>query len=90
MFVFVNNIYLVSVLSFNISHPWRKEFYTNVPLVLAALLAFAYNIVMTLWSDADWDIFKLKHLVSFEVRLYLMIASVSFSIFIYVSQKCVL
>lgn len=48
IFILVNNIYLVSVLAFNISRPWRKEFYYNAPLVIAATLAFAYNVVLGL------------------------------------------
>jgi magnesium-transporting ATPase (P-type) len=90
IFVFVNNIYLVSVLAFNISRPWRKEFYFNAPLVVAAALALTYNVVMALVAGADWDIFDIIHLISFEVRLYLTLASLLFSILIYVCQKAIL
>lgn len=90
IFIFVNNIYLISVLAFNISRPWRKEFYYNAPLVVAAALALAYNLIMGLVQAADWDIFKLIHLISFEVRLYLTVASVGFCILIYLCQKAVL
>lgn len=55
IFIFVNNIYLFSVLAFNISSPWRKEFWTNVPLVIVAVLALAYNVVSTVVPAAAWS-----------------------------------
>lgn len=89
IFVFVNNIYLVSVLAFSISHPWRKQFYTNIPFVIVTLLALIYNILCCMVPALDWSLFNLKHFKNNDIRLYLLIASLGFAFFIYITQKCI-
>ena len=49
IFVFANNIYLFSVLAFNISRPWRREFWTNIPLVVISILVLVFNVLMNLF-----------------------------------------
>jgi len=66
-------MYLFSVLAFNISKPWRKDFWTNIPLLLVVLMALAYNILATLIKEADWEVFELVHLHSQQLRVYLLI-----------------
>jgi magnesium-transporting ATPase (P-type) len=90
LFVFVNCIYLTSVLAFSISHPWRKEFFTNVPFVVVTVLALVFNVLVCMVEQVDWSEFNLIHLVTTNVRLYLLIASIGFSVVIYVTQKCIL
>lgn len=81
---------LTSVLAFSISYPWRKEFFTNIPFLIVVVLAFAANCVICMVPGADWSEFKLDHLPTTNVRLYLLITSLGFSVFIYLLQKLVL
>ena len=80
----------MSVLAFNISKPWRKEFFTNIPLVLIAVLVLVFNILMSLFDWADWSEFELIHLQKDDVRYFLLLESLCFAVFLYVAQKCVL
>lgn len=57
IFLFVNNMYLFSVLAFNISRPWRKEVFTNLPLVIVACLAITYNTLIAVVPGARLGIF---------------------------------
>lgn len=89
-FTFVNNVMLVSVLAFSISHPWRKQFWTNLPFLIVTLLALAANVVLNLVEQADWGKFMLSHLVSFKLRAWLLGTSLGFALLIYGVQKWVL
>lgn len=55
-------MYLFSVLAFNISKPWRKDFWTNIPLLIMAIVALTYNVLATIIKEVDWDVFELIHL----------------------------
>jgi len=90
IFVMVNNIYLASVLAFNISDPWRKEFYTNLPLMIVAVLTLVYNTLLTFLPDLDWSQFELTHIITMNLRLALFLGGMAFSLFMYINQKCIM
>lgn len=91
VFVFVNNIYLASVLAFNISRPWRKEVFTNLPLVIVTALALTYNTIIAVVPGGRLGIFSLDNLSEDpNVALFIYIAGLGFSLFLYVNQKFIL
>lgn len=57
--------------------------------MVVTLLALVYNILCCMVPALDWSLFKLGHLISNDVRLYLLIASLGFAVFIYITQKCI-
>jgi magnesium-transporting ATPase (P-type) len=57
VFIFVNNVYIASVLAFNISNPWRKEVFTNIPLIIVTILTFAYNTALALIPESRMYLF---------------------------------
>jgi hypothetical protein len=52
LFVFTNNLYVISMLAFNIAKPWREYFFSNIPLMVVVILVTAYNQMLFLWPDA--------------------------------------
>ena len=88
-FVFINNMYIISVLAFSISHPWRKQFWTNIPFLIVTAIAITANILICMVPEIDWSEFLIVHLQTTNVRFYLLIASLGYSILIYVLQKFV-
>jgi hypothetical protein len=54
LFVFSNNLYVVTMLAFNIAKPWREYFFTNIPLMVVVIITTAYNQMLFLWPDAAW------------------------------------
>ena len=87
----MNNIYLASVLAFNISRPWRKEVFTNLPLVIVTVLALAYNTILAVVPGGRLGIFSLINLSDNpDVALFIYVAGLGFSIFMYVNQKFIL
>ena len=51
LFLFANNMYVISMITFNIAKPWRKYFFTNFPLMIAICITVFYNHVAFFWDD---------------------------------------
>lgn len=60
--MFVNNLYLFTALAFNISRPWRKEIFTNPPLILVTLIGVAYNTLIAVLSASRLGVFQLNNM----------------------------
>lgn len=90
LFVFSNNLYLFSVIAFNISGPWRREFFTNPPLMVVILLTFAYNAVIALVPMLRVPDFELEYLPSFRLELWLYGSSLVVGLLLYLNQKFIL
>jgi hypothetical protein len=86
VFIFSNNIYLASVLAFNISAPWRKEVYTNFPLVLVILLTLSYNTIIAVIPAARPSIFRLDNLPH-NMGAVIYLGSFFLCLFLYINQK---
>lgn len=79
------------MLAFNISRPWRKEVFTNLPLVIVTVLALAYNTILAVVPGGRLGIFSLINLSDNpDVALFIYVAGLGFSIFMYVNQKFIL
>jgi hypothetical protein len=46
LFVFSNFLYIGIALATSVSKPFRKEFYTNIPLVINIVALWAYNVIL--------------------------------------------
>ncbi len=91
VFVFTNNLYLISVLAFNISAPWRKEIHTNLPLCIVTILAFTYNLIIAIVPNARLSLFQLDNMPDENnVGLVIFLGSLGLSLFLYINQKCIL
>jgi hypothetical protein len=55
MFIFTNNVYVATMLAFNIAKPWREYFFTNIPLMVAVILTICYNQMLLLWDSVAWE-----------------------------------
>lgn len=91
VFIFTNNLYLISVLAFNISAPWRKEVQTNIPLCIVTILAFTYNLIIAIIPDARLSLFQLDNMPNENnLGLVIFLGSLGLSFFLYINQKCIL
>ena len=90
MFLFVNNVYVAMMLAFNIAQPWRKPFYTNLPLMISVVVTLFYNQVLLLWEGGTWSEFEINYLPSFRIRVVLLLTSWAFSAVIFINQKIVM
>lgn len=52
LFLYVNFIYIFTLLAFSISKPWRKEFYSNVPFTILLVLVLALSSVLVVFPEA--------------------------------------
>ena len=68
LFVFINNIYVATLLSFTISRPWRRHFITNLPLMAAVVGLSIYHQMLILWKDAGWSELSPNYLPSLKLR----------------------
>ena len=59
LFVFINNMYVISMITFNIAKPWRQYFFTNIPLMFSIVLTLFYNHVVFFWYNGAYE----KHFV---------------------------
>jgi len=78
------------VLAFNISSPWRKGFYTNIPLIIASIGVFGYNTLLFFVEETRLEVFSMNHWVSVEVELVVFLWSFAVSLGLYINQKCIL
>lgn len=91
LFVFVNNIYVVTMIAFNIAKPWREYFFTNLPLMIAIVLTLMYNQFLIFWSDASWVEFHASDYVpDYTMRWIVFGASWGFGLVIFVNKKLIL
>jgi len=60
LFVFINNMYTISMITFNIAKPWRDYFFKNIFLMIGIILTLAYNQIVFFWRDGTFK----KHYVS--------------------------
>lgn len=54
IFIFVNNLYVMTMIAFNIAKPWREYFFTNLPLMIAIFFTIAYNQILIFWKDGSF------------------------------------
>ena len=50
LFLFSNYIYISTVLAFNISKPWREDFWKNKLLMGVLFLVLIYTTMITIWK----------------------------------------
>lgn len=53
-FVFTINVYVITMIAFNVAKPWREYFFTNIPLMIVIIGALLYNQILLLWPEASW------------------------------------
>lgn len=46
LFLFSNIMYIMTLLAFSISKPWRKDFYTNPAFMVVLVIMLGYSLVM--------------------------------------------
>lgn len=90
MFVFSNNLYVMTMLAFNIAKPWREYFFTNLPLMAAVIISVAYNQMLILWEEATWSEFFVSSLPTMNLRWTIFGVSWAFGIVIYINQRAIL
>ena len=49
-------MYVVTMIVFNISKPWREYFFTNIPLTLFIVLTLTYNQMLIFWREGSWNL----------------------------------
>ena len=54
LFIFVNNLYVLTMISFNIAKPWREYFFTNLPLMIMIIFTLAYNQILIFWKAGSF------------------------------------
>jgi magnesium-transporting ATPase (P-type) len=57
LFLFSNIMYIMTLLAFSISKPWRKEFFTNPFFMGVLLFVLTYSLVMIVVPEARLSIF---------------------------------
>ena len=57
LFLFTNLMYIFTLMAVSISHPWRKEFYTNIPFMIVLFLVLSYSVVMIVVPKARLFLF---------------------------------
>jgi len=91
IFIFVNNLYLFTALAFNISRPWRKEAFTNPPLIIVTLLGVAYNTLIAVVSASRLGVFELSNMPDERnLALTIYLGGLGLSLFLYINQKCIM
>ncbi len=89
LYLFSNNIYVITMIAFNIAKPWREGFYTNLPLMISIILVTFYNQVIILWADGTWvELFDSVWLPDYTSRWVILGTSWGFGIAIWILQKC--
>lgn len=88
--MFINLIYTSTVIAFNIAAPWRKNYYTNLPLMFITVVILTYSSLIALVPDCDWRFFKMTSIVNQNLRRFCWGIGVAFGLFIIIFQKCVL
>jgi hypothetical protein len=90
LYIFTNNIYVITMVAYNISKPWREGFYTNLPLMIMIGLALLYNHIILFWAEGTWVLlFDSKWLPDYNSRWVIFGASWGFGLIIYFLQKVV-
>jgi hypothetical protein len=87
----VNNLYLFTALAFNISYPWRKEVFTNLPLIIVTLVGIAYNTLIAVLSASRLGVFQLNNMPDERnLALTIYLGGLGLSFFLYINQKCIM
>jgi hypothetical protein len=90
LYLFTNNIYVITMIGYNIAKPWREWFWTNPPLVFAIIFALFYNHVLLFWSEASWVLlFDPSWLPNYYTRWVIFGTSWGFGVVIIFLQKVV-
>ena len=91
LFLFSNNLYVVTMIAFNIAKPWREYFLTNLPLMIMIILTLAYNQLLILLGDSAWAEFRANNFIpNMRMRWIIFGASLGFSVLIYCVQKLIM
>ena len=91
LFLFTNNLFVATMIAFNIAKPWREYLITNLPLMVVIIITLVYNNTLILWGDSAWaDFYSNDYIPDGHMRWVIFIASLGFSVVIYIVQKLIL
>lgn len=90
LFIFTNNLYLAAITAFNIGHPFRKPFYTNIWFVLNYFLLALYHLLICIFPEIRMP-FDINADIpgKFLVELYFWAVLGGFIIFLYERLICI-
>lgn len=90
IFIFVNNVYVITMIAFNIAKPWREYFFTNLPLMIAIGLTLLYNHILLFWPDGSFnELHASDYLPDYPIRWIIFGTSWGFCLVILFLQKVV-
>lgn len=90
LYLFTNNIYVITMAGYNISKPWREGFWTNIPLMIVIGLTLFYNHVILFWQQGTWVLlFDSVWLPDYNSRWLIFGVSWAFGLLMFFLQKAV-
>ena len=83
-------MYIASLLAFSLAKPWRKDFWTNLPFMIVLVIVLSYSFLMTVAPETRLGLFQMSWMKSDVLNGYVLAVSMTFSFFIYWTQKFIL
>ena len=83
-------MYIMTLLAFSISKPWRKYFFTNPFFMIVLIIMLTYSLVMIVVPGARLEIFKITNLNYQPYNWYIFGLALGIGLVIYFVQKIIL
>lgn len=83
-------MYVFTLLSFSISRPWRKEFYTNAPFTVILILVLILSTILVVVPESRPDFMQLDMITYKPLLTYVILMAWGAGLLIYFLQKFVL
>ena len=89
LFLFVNFIYLTTLVAFTLGQPWKKSVYTNKIFMVILTVVLTFTIVIVLVPEAGLLGFKMVFINDIGMNGFVLGLAFFFSLAIFIFQKAI-